>query len=77
MVRKQSKFTIFLFVVLVISAIIIFDVSYLSNQDTARVETRNTDVVLSIPTEEGVFKRSGYALDYVNMPTDEKHQRSL
>ncbi len=77
MVRKQSKFTIFLFVVLVISAIIIFDVSYLTSQEPAKVEENETEKNPSIPSEEGVFKRSEYALDYTNMPTDEKHQRSL
>ncbi|MDN5210593.1 hypothetical protein QQ020_01000 [Fulvivirgaceae bacterium BMA12] len=77
MVIKQRKFTIFIFIALTISVIIIADVSYLSSQEEARLAAWNTVDIPSIPSETGVFRRSADVLDYTAMPEDVENQRSL
>lgn len=66
-----------LFVLLFVAFIWVWDVSYQSGLEEAYVpiETNTTEVL--IPSETGVFKRSALGLDYLKMPIDETHQRSL
>ncbi len=77
MVIKQRKFTIFIFIALTISVIIIADVSYLSSQEEARLAAGTTVDIPSIPSETGVFRRSADALDYTLMPEAVENQRNL
>lgn len=66
-----------LFVILVVAFITIWNRSYQVGLEEAYVPLEEKDAMVIIPSEDGVFKRSKHALDYVNMPVDEKHQRSL
>lgn len=64
-------------VALMISAILIIDVSVSSSQQTADLNYEAEDFSPSIPTEEGVFKRSEFAMLHESMPNDEKYAQSL
>ena len=66
-----------LFVLLFLSFIVVWNRSYESGLEDAYIPLDASDAVPSIPSEEGVFKRSEFALDYSKMPIDENHQRSL
>ncbi|MEC3907790.1 nitrate reductase cytochrome c-type subunit [Tamlana sp. 2201CG12-4] len=66
-----------LFVLLFIAFIFVWNLSYESGQEEAYIPIETESTVTLIPSETGVFERSEYALDYVNMPVDETHQRSL
>jgi len=64
------------FVMLFVGFVWMWSYSYLQGTEEAYVPVKETPVP-TIPSETGVFKRSDYALDYLNMPVDEKHQRTL
>ena len=66
-----------LFVLLFIGFIVVWNFSYRSGLEEAYIPIENNNPIPIIPSETGVFQRSDYALDYVNMPIDENHQRSL
>lgn len=66
-----------LFVILFIAFIVVWNYSYYQGQEEAYVPIENNRPIPIIPSESGVFERSEYALDYVNMPVDENHQRSM
>lgn len=66
-----------LFVVLSIAFIAIWNFSYQSGLEEAYIPLRGKQELPIIPSEKGVFQRSKYAFDYVNMPKDENHQRGL
>ena len=66
-----------LFVILFIAFIAVWNFSYQTGREEAYIPIENTNPVFLIPSETGVFERSKYAFDYVNMPIDENHQRSL
>ena len=66
-----------LFVLLFITFIAIWNYSYYEGLEEAYIPIENDKELPIIPSEIGVFQRSEYALDYANMPVDEKHQRSL
>ncbi|PKH51554.1 cytochrome C [Tenacibaculum sp. Bg11-29] len=66
-----------LFVVLFIAFITIWNYSYYQGQEEAYIPIKKSNVIPTIPTEAGVFKRSEHALDYTNMPVDFEHQRTL
>ncbi|MBJ6367269.1 multiheme c-type cytochrome [Snuella sedimenti] len=67
-----------LFVLLFIAFIAVWDLSYRQGLEAAYIPIDNGTSIPLIPSEEGVFKRSEFALDYIyNMPVDETHQRSL
>lgn len=66
-----------LFVLLFIAFIVVWNFSYYTGLEEAYIPVENTSPVYIIPSETGVFERAEYALDYANMPIDEKHQRSL
>ncbi|MDC1162435.1 nitrate reductase cytochrome c-type subunit [Tenacibaculum sp.] len=68
---------IFLFVVLFVVFIAIWNYSYYKGQEEAYIPIENNRELPIIPSESGVFQRSEFALDYMNMPIDEDHQRSL
>ena len=77
MIQRQRYFSIVLFVILMISAIMIIHASWKSGQESIKTDVETGSFEASIPTEEGVFKRSGFAMDYEQMPIDEEHQRTL
>jgi cytochrome c-type protein NapB len=66
-----------LFVILFASFIGIWNFSYQSGLEEAYISSEKETSVTLIPSEQGVFQRSKYALDYVNMPIDTEHQRSI
>ena len=65
------------FALLFISFVVVWNHSYESGLEDAYIPLDASGAVPSIPSEEGVFKRSEFALDYTKMPVDENHQRSL
>ncbi|NVK51888.1 MAG: cytochrome C [Flavobacteriaceae bacterium] len=66
-----------LFVILFIAFIAVWNYSYYQGQEEAYVPIENNRPIPIIPSETGVFQRSGYALEYANMPIDKNHQRKL
>lgn len=74
---KKRLGIISLFVILFIAFIWVWNFSYQTGREEAYVPIENNNPIPIIPSETGVFERSEYALDYVNMPVDETHQRSL
>lgn len=77
-IKSKRKYLILLFVSLMVSAIIILDLSMLHEQEAAHVEEEEIySTPEPIPSEAGVFKHSEFALDYESMPDDPQHQRSL
>lgn len=65
------------FVILFVAFITVWNYSYYEGQEEGYVPVDNIRKTPIIPSETGVFQRSEFALDYVNMPLDEDHQRSL
>jgi len=66
-----------LFVILFAAFIAVWNYSYYQGLEEAYIPTTYDTSNLIIPSEEGVFKRSGFAYDYLEMPIDDQHQRSL
>ncbi len=66
-----------LFVILFIAFIAVWNYSYYQGQEEAYIPTTHDSSSLIIPSEEGVFKRSKFALEYAKMPIDATHERSL
>ena len=73
----KRVFVISLFVLLVLAAAAIWNFSYQESYEEAKVETESLKESATIEAEEGVFRRSGYAIEYSKMPIDLKHQRKL
>lgn len=73
----KRLFVISCFTVLFAAFIAVWNISYQSGLEDAYVPLSIENAIPVIPSESGVFKRSEFALDYVNMPTDENHQRTL
>ncbi len=74
---KKRLGIISLFVLLFLAFILVWNFSYQTGREEAYVPIENITSISLIPSETGVFERSEYAFDYVNMPVDENHQRSL
>lgn len=74
---KQRFGIISFFVILFVAAITVWNYSYYQGLEEAYVPIDNNQAVPVIPSETGVFLRAEHALDYLNMPIDENHQRSL
>lgn len=64
-------------VILMISTIVVWSYSYTLSHEVAYVPMSNITESFVIPSEDGVFKRSEYALKYAAMPIDKNHERSL
>ena len=73
----KRLFMISLFAVLMFAFIMVTGYSYSASNKEAYVPVEIYKSGYVIPSEKGVFERSKYALDYVNMPEDAQHQRSL
>lgn len=66
-----------LFVLLFAAFIGVWNYSYYQGLEEAYIPTSHDSSELMIPSEEGVFKRSKFALEYAKMPIDDTHERSL
>ncbi len=66
-----------MFIVLMISAIIIVDISWVNVHDEAKLNFERQDLSPSMPTEQGVFRRVEYALEYENMAENTTNNRNL
>lgn len=66
-----------LFAILLISFLAIWNRSYEKGMENAYIPLEEREAMSVIRSEEGVFSRSEFALDYAKMPIDETHQRSL
>ncbi|WP_459211720.1 multiheme c-type cytochrome [Aquimarina rhabdastrellae] len=66
-----------LFILLFIGFISLWNYSYQTGLEDAYIPLNHTSTTPRIPSEQGVFERSEFALDYTKMPIDETHQRSL
>ena len=73
----KRLFIIFLFVILMVATIVVWSFSYHTSHEEAYVPVPSLIETYIIPSEEGVFKRSKYALEYVDMPIDKNHERDL
>lgn len=76
-ISKKRYFTIIIFILLMITTLVLIDVSWVSSHEEARLNYEEEDFSPSIPSEHGVFRRAEYAIDYQNMPMDEKRSREL
>ncbi|WP_298317421.1 cytochrome C [uncultured Aquimarina sp.] len=74
---KKRLGIISLFTLLFIVFIVIWNYSYEKGLEEAYIPITNEAPTFEIPSEKGVFTRSGFALEYLDMPVDEEHQRSL
>lgn len=74
---KKRFGIILLFIILFIAFVAIWSFSYYQGQEEAYIPIKSSKHTPIIPSETGVFKRSEHALDYVDMPIDKNHQRSL
>jgi len=73
----KRLFIIFLFVLLLGATIGVWSYSYFESLEEATVETTRIREFSSIPSESGMFDRSGFAMEYAIMPLDEAYQRNL
>ena len=73
----KRVFIISLFVLLVVVAAAIWNFSYQESYEEAKVDSESLNESVVIDSEEGVFRRSKYAIEYSKMPIDLKHQRKL
>ncbi|WP_158977912.1 cytochrome C [Cellulophaga sp. L1A9] len=75
---KKRLGIISFFVVIFIAFIVVWNYSYQQGLEEAYTPIIETPTGNFIPAESGVFRRFDDAgLDYLNMPVDEDHQRSL
>ncbi|MFT6995546.1 MAG: cytochrome c-type protein NapB, partial [Maribacter sp.] len=75
---KKRLGIISFFVAIFIAFIVVWNYSYQQGLEEAYMPVIETPTGNFIPTESGVFRRFDAAgLDYLNMPIDESHQRSL
>lgn len=66
-----------LFTLLFIGFILNWGYSYKKGLEEAYIPVPEGQPTTVIPSEKGVFERSQYALEYLDMPVDENHQRTL
>ena len=66
-----------IFSVLFIVFVIVWNYSYQEGLEEAYIPLAGEPELPIIPSERAVFERQGFALDYLDMPVDEKHQRLL
>ncbi len=68
---------IFYTVLLMASAIAVFNYSLLQEQEEARIEAEILSPINVLPFEAGVFERADLVLTYQHMPDEENPQRNL
>ncbi|WP_299431250.1 multiheme c-type cytochrome [uncultured Aquimarina sp.] len=74
---KKRLGIISFFTLLFIVFILVWNYSYEKGLEEAYIPISDAAPTSIIPSEKGVFERSEYALEYLNMPVDEEHQRTL
>ncbi len=74
---KKRLGIISLFVILFIAFIAVWNYSYQTGLEEAYIPIENYNPSIIIPSEAGVFTRSEHALDYMDMPVDRAHERTL
>jgi len=73
----KRLFIIFLFVLLLGATIGVWSYSYFESLEEATIESVRIRESSSIPSESGMFERSGFAMEYATMPLDQDYQRNL
>ena len=73
----KRLFIISLFVMITVAAMTIWNFSYEKSKEEAYIPMDNLEETSSISSEQGVFRRSEFALKYSKMPVDKEHQRKL
>jgi cytochrome c-type protein NapB len=76
-IKRRNYSTIMMIVALMICAITIIDISWMNSQESADLHFEKQDFSPSIPTEQGVFRRSEYAMGSEQIPSGENLGRSL
>ncbi|MFS4491646.1 nitrate reductase cytochrome c-type subunit [Maribacter sp. 2308TA10-17] len=74
---KKRLGIISILVLLFIGFLINWTYSYYKGLEEAYIPIGDVKEIPIIPSEKKVFERAEYALDYLNMPRDENHQRTL
>ena len=74
---KKRVGILLVFALLFIGFLANWTYSYYQGLEEAYIPIHEVSDIPVIPSEKKVFERSGYALDYLNMPVDENHQRTL
>lgn len=74
---KKRLGILLLFGLLFIAFLANWTYSYYQGLEEAYLPVLETRPLPVIPSEKKVFERSKYALDYLNTPNDENHQRTL
>ncbi len=74
---KKRLGIIVLFTLLFVGFIINWGYSYRKGLEEGYISISKETPIAIIPSEKGVFERSEYALEYLNMPIDVAHQRTL
>ncbi|WP_066224163.1 cytochrome C [Formosa haliotis] len=74
---KKRLVIISFFVIIFIAFITIWNFSYREGLEEAYTPIIEAPSGKVIPLESGMFKRSDFSTDYVNLPVDEDHQRFL
>lgn len=74
---KKRLVIISFFIIIFITFIIVWNFSYEKGLEEAYMPVIETPTGNFIPSESGVFRRSTAGIDYLNMPVDENHQRTL
>ena len=65
------------FSLLFIVFVVIWNYSYQKGLEGAYIPISDVDEIPIIPSESAVFDRQNFALDYLDMPVDEEHERAL
>ena len=74
---KKRLGILLVFAILFIGFLANWTYSYYQGLEEAYIPIHENSALPVIPSEKKVFERSEYALDYLNMPQDENHQRTL
>ena len=73
----KQRYIIGIFILLMLSVIVILDLSFLSDKEEAHIEESSSSTVDPLPSEAGVFERAHLTNEYKNMPNDPAHKNSL
>ncbi len=77
MIHKQRRGIIIMFIILMVSTIVIIDISIETDHGVVNLDIENSETSASLPTESGVFRRSSLGVEYETMSIDERQQRTL
>jgi nitrate reductase (cytochrome), electron transfer subunit len=77
MIHKAKRNIILIFLILMVSAIYIIDISIEADLSESNLDSPVSEHMDPAPSETGVFRRSEFSTHYENMPIEEDKQRSL